>query len=521
MNSYVNVLMTIVILYLLMSLYRREERFQVVNTTSSLIVEDSHNLKVEKIVDFTTLVKDKKQYTVFNPCITHYMNDLYLCCVRVITKNINLETDYPNEFPEIDRSIYGNPNHPWRFKWNRDDKEKGKPYLEFTKFAMLKINKSPKIGYDIELVKSYNEMLNDFSNEVVLNSFRLYDLNNDLKSYANQSLPNFFQRMIDTRIHKTPVNNLFFLTGNMFLTDDNDSIRKNQKELRPPEKNCENGCFIIFIMSFEINPVTLKITYLNKPVPLCRYYAGTIEKNWSLIIKPPKNSQLEFIITYQLASSINAGHEMLGSFYDLPSNTFNSNCGQLNVVNKGLSFYEVIEDAYKPYLFISSTTPTIVFNENELIAVGHVKYKYNDFLDPKSNLPLAKFTLDLQAKVRNFHYDYVYLFFFYTLDNNLNIKRTSLFFLPQPADVALIFPTGLTRVGNNDFCMSYGDYDTNCTAMFITYDDLNNSLIEINSTNFPFFDSSLDEDVMHRLAREFNFFKYTDWKTTLNKVIIK
>ena len=224
------------------------------------------DLKVTKIIDFTHLLKEKDQYVVFNPCVTHYKDNLYLCCARVITKNIILDRDYPDEFPEVDNNVYSNPNHPWRFNWNPNNKEIPNKYLEYTKFAMLKISQISS-EYTIELVKLYNELFNDFINSGLgkNNIFMNYDLLNDNNSEANLKLINYYTRLQDTRIHKTPLPNIFFITGNSYGTDNEQSNRINQHQYSPlSTTNCtKNNCTFISISSIEVDPISLKIKFLS------------------------------------------------------------------------------------------------------------------------------------------------------------------------------------------------------------------------------------------------------------------
>ena len=68
--------------------------------------------------------------------------------------------------------------------------------------------------------------------------------------------------------------------------------------------------------------------------------------------------------------------------------------------------------------------------------------------------------------------------------NTYKLKRTSNFFLPQPANVSLIFPVGLAKVNNGDYIVSYGDYDTYSCAMFVNKTKIEQSLIDIQKLNF-------------------------------------
>ena len=117
-----------------------------------------NKLIVDQIIDFSHLLQVDKKYTVLNPCITHYKDNLYLCCYRVWSRYID-----DKDYIEVNKNVYGNPNHPWRSRWggNPDiDDAPIKGLIDITKFAMLQID---KVGdnYDIKLVKQFVETFND------------------------------------------------------------------------------------------------------------------------------------------------------------------------------------------------------------------------------------------------------------------------------------------------------------------------------------------------------------------------
>jgi hypothetical protein len=78
---------------------------------------------------------------------------------------------------------------------------------------------------------------------------------------------------------------------------------------------------------------------------------------------------------------------------------------------------------------------------------------------------------------------------------------------------------GLTYTQNNDFCLSYGNYDTTCEAMFLSKENVENSLIDI--TNFPFLNSNNNQTQTQEQIREYDFFRYSHWTKSINKIILK
>lgn len=481
-------------------------------------VEGSMN--IDKIVDFTGLLKDNERSIIFNPCITHYMNDLYICAYRYRTYNVDI-----SDFKELAKNNYANPNHPWRSNWGGRfsdpggldnmtgaNAEIGKE--DSTKFAMLRITHDK----DIELVKKYEDYFNDINLDPSLSAtgpnrtawdFSANDLNIQLRNM--NPIQNFvdiiknrhkYIRLEDCRIVKTPVDNLFFLIGNIWTTHQYTTYRRDQENFYNPneqEQKCNNNtCGQIYIWPVRIDPSTLKLYTLSRePQLLCPDWAAArIEKNWSLYVTRGNDPLLNIQVTYQLTEKFN-GHEWITLTFNRNNNTF-SNCNNAVIYRspltretssrqQSISFFGLIERIYNNnarVIHISTTTSTIDYNERELLGVGHVKLHTQNCINQYLNTPLGQFTRLVENQIGNLHSTYIYLFFFYTLSKNTKqLRRFSKFHIPSLSDVALIFPTGLTTLNDNndDFCVSFGGQgDNSCEALFLSREQIEQSLFDID-----------------------------------------
>lgn len=523
---------------------------------------------VSQIIDFTNLVMENDKWICFNPCVTHYKNNLYLCCFRTLTKGYDMnEEKYVKEAVELSKNVYGNPNHPWRYRWKADTKEPPLITKQYTRFFMLMINQLDEINFEILIVKEYKELFNDnLTKRIDVNNVENYVYVANGNDNRWSAFQNFFENMYDVRINGTNVEGLFFLTGNCSNNNDQPLRRINQDTFNPnptAEQNCQvGGCTSICIIAFTIDPVTLKMRYLNNTTILCPEISARTEKNWSLIIDDLNvQNIIPFKITYQIRHA-GVGHEVYSSGFNITTNQF-ANCVQddkLVLVNNillptqnyvttktqslggdytrflKLSLYYMIEKAFSvgqnDYLHISSTTPTIKYNQNEYLSVGHVKFQYQNIMNEPLfiNTPIRRFVEYCRDNIVNFHFGFIYLLFFYTLDvNDLSILRISNFLMPQPADVSLIFPMGLTKIVNTDnFIVSYGNYDNTCEAMFFHRESLENALMSIYT--LPFLDNiQVDQnglisnsDQIYAQIRNYDFFQNTGWVyNNINKYILK
>jgi len=525
-----------------------------------------NKLVVDQIIDFSHLLQVDKKYTVFNPCITHYKDNLYLCCYRVWSRYID-----DKDYIEVTKNIYANPNHPWRSRWggNLDiDDSPIKGLIDITKFAMLQIDKIEN-NYDIKLVKQYSETFNDILpkkiEEVYLQDEGFQNIKGnklkDLKDLYHLSDIKFWKWQ-DSRLIQTPTEGLFFIIGNVKTSKDKKIYRKNQDKLFNKDfDNCnleksreynsgnkDNACYLLYLSALQVDPVTLKLIKITEPTILCPKFSARIEKNWSIFVDKIPGNKLRLNITYQIREE-NKGVELFTIDYNLEQleliddckhKTLKSKNGvyETNSKNKSikeekkLSFFNSIEEAFENKLFISPSTPTIHFNNEELIGVGHIKFDYKHFDNQKwKDTPIKQFIDICKDRIINSHWGYIYLFFFYTLDKDTyKLKRTSNFFLPQPANVSLIFPVGLSKVGKTEYVISYGDYDTYSCAMFVNVTNIEQSLINIQKLNFVRDMNIIIKDNKATIKNKkeiqdeitsLNLFRFISWKNDkINKNIL-
>ena len=481
-----------------------------------------HKLVVDQIIDFSHLLQVDKKYTVFNPCITHYKDNLYLCCYRVWSRYID-----DKDYIEVTKNVYANPNHPWRSRWggNPDiDDAPIKGLIDITKFAMLQIDKKG-LNYEIKLVKQYSETFNDIIPKKIEEVYLQDEGFQNIKGNALKDLKDLyhlsdikFWKWQDSRLIQTPKEGLFFIIGNVKTSEDKKIYRKNQDKLFSKDiDNCnleksrnynsgnkDNACYLLYLCALQVDPITLKLIKITEPTILCPKFSARIEKNWSIFVDKKSKDVLRLNITYQVREE-NKGVELFTTDYNLnkleliddckhqtlksgKNSEFKTNTIETGLIKKEkkLSFFNAIEEAYDNKLFISPSSPTIQFNNEELIGVGHIKFDYKHFDNKKwKDTPIFEFIQFCKNRIINSHWGYYYLFFFYTLDKNTyKLKRTSNFFLPQPANVSLIFPVGLAKVNNGDYIVSYGDYDTYSCAMFVNKTKIEQSLIDIQKLNF-------------------------------------
>jgi hypothetical protein len=412
----------------------------------------------------------------------------------------------------------------------------------------------------------------------------------DFQKAQKQSIEPFFLVFEDIRIHRTRLSDtegIFFLTGNKRTTSPDYIYRKNQQEVfsnTEQVKTCTDfkdsgGCDRIHIIAIKINPLTIKIEFITPSQVLCREFAARRDKNWTIYYGEENDTYETYHISYQIVEE-DIGHEKItfrfrydeqkniGEFSNCDDNKYafignpDPSLSRLSVKpgivsrsnqNVYPSFFKAIEEAFaiptvdekgvtrkENLVTISTTTTTISYSDNEFLSVGHVKYKYNYFNQTalinqvtkdyiRNNLfnaPIGKFTQFCANELYNFHYEYIYLFFFYTFDNNGLLRRTSKFFLPLPINTSLVFPVGLFEC-DGYFGLSFGEYDTRCSTMFFSERSLENSLYDINNQNFPFnqyLDLQKTPQISERITLEiinFDFFKFTSWENNrINKIIL-
>ena len=123
-------------------------------------------------------------------------------------------------------------------------------------------------------------------------------------------------------------------------------------------------------------------------------------------------------------------------------------------------------------IFIRYQYPPISFNDNEFIAVGHIKYNYNkDVILDKSKF-LKNKVLHFDKSCWSNPSNLIYMMYFYTFSKKFpfNITKISHAFIPDKSFYLLAFPMGITKMHNsNDFVISYGEGDCHVKLLHMSF----------------------------------------------------
>ncbi len=388
---------------------------------------------ISNIIDITSLLDPSNNNTIFNPSIAYWKNNLYIICYRTFKRLPRKIDDFTSFNIPSDST-----KHPWYDpKWTRNEG------VDSTAFCLVKINKKYN-DYDVKLVRTYE---NIFDAEITIQ---------------------------DTRISRIPNKlNQFFITCNMFTSSNQYTY---QNFINNQTYNCNDSyCAVMVGCTLEIDPLSgnlYPITQLNR---LCENLSSKIEKNW-----------VTFYDNYKL--NLLYGLSNIGSGYNRKSNdllaiSFDENdttsCTLYPQSNNILYSLDLLEKEYtinnKQIVFISTSTPCISLNNKTWISVGHIKYKYND-IDKFPDSTLNYFNTWLTYQKFYFHWEYVYLMFFFIFEKyeqTYRITKLSPFIFIVPNKYSLIFPSGLERLSNtNTFILSYGDGDSYTKLAFIDYSNI-------------------------------------------------
>jgi hypothetical protein len=243
----------------------------------------------------------------------------------------------------------------------------------------------------------------------------------------------------------------FILTSNLFTYDPTITIKNKKK--------CDvDGCFVIQANLLEIKGK--KIKELTTNINLCLEISERIEKNWSIW----QYNKIGFRLSYGLVPF----HKIYNLAKTLKGDLI---CKKIDeqVSNP---FLEELEDYYtykkEQFLFISSSTPAVKIKNDTYLAVGHMKYKYEEINNVFPGTTLALFNLEIQNLKK--HPAYVYLLFFYTFNpDNGDIISLGPALLPTPTEWGLAFPSGL-ELYKDKIIVAYGDHDSECKLLIMNKD---------------------------------------------------
>lgn len=375
--------------------------------------------------DFTDVLPEDWSTYRFNPSISHWKDNLYLCAYRVFARYPELDQRGEDDGITWDytKQPMLNPNHPWlggpgaRTWWNM-----GYGY-DSTAFALLEMTPT---GF--RRVKQYDED-GSVQMEVAPGVWR------DERDILLYTLG------VDPRLLKIKDDG-FVLSYNANAVDPNFRVKGGQP--------CGSGCFIIATSYVEIHPTTY-VLRVHRRTFLCPEQSHTTEKNWSF---------WQFQNSLQYTYNLYPSHDVMQVALT-PDGTFK--CEGSYVYSNPSSFFRKFVEYYNGKVHISVTTPAIPLEPDVYVGVGHVKYEYDNFtlraMPPDS--PLVKFTkVNLKKKL---HPMFVYMMYFYAfVPATGKVLAISDIFSP-PSDYLLAFPSGLTYTNNlNDMIVSYGEGDVRC-----------------------------------------------------------
>jgi hypothetical protein len=295
---------------------------------------------------------------------------------------------------------------------------------------------------------------------------------------------------VDTRVFKHPNENIYILTFNAFSTKSPNNITNYQEEnMTNTQTNTQclpsghaalvqNGCstdycghiMYMFVKIYDdIEKPYLEVAL--EPTLLCLNCSKKIEKNWAIGFL---NGDLFISYGFGLGE-----HQ----YFKINYNSWAANCS-INTVRSSIS--EDIENVQNKNkdIFFSLSTPYIDYNDEELLAVGHVKIKYNEYQiqktntgskDPKITAILNKLNRSITPDNHILHYEYMYMMYFYTIKkNDYKLSNISTFFVPledENEKFSIFFPSGLCRV-DKEIILSYGVGDICSKIAIFDIDDV-------------------------------------------------
>ena len=253
-----------------------------------------------------------------------------------------------------------------------------------------------------------------------------------------------------------------------------------------------------------------------------------LEKNWSIWKKGDDDLQVSYAISQPYSGSSVKMHE---TFTIKPDKKFSKNdCRSFKCIDYTLShddnyFLLSLKEAFGlKTLFFSCTTPSIKYNNDNYLAVGHIKWDPKETYSNPESHSLKKFQewADKMGYKNSHGQPKNYLNFFYEFNSNNNrIVRMSPFIYwvtdtpsaqspegGQNIEEEMIyiegfsfypwrktnfnhtksivqFPCGLCRSETGDFIVSYGDADTYSCIIEFKSDDVEDMLL-----NVPFISES-------------------------------
>jgi len=278
-------------------------------------------------------------------------------------------------------------------------------------------------------------------------------------------------RILDTRIFKD-INNNVSLSFNTWTTNPKGQIRAELK------KQCVGNwsCTYIAKSKLTIKHNKIKLSSFKYPclnlrsvLPLSnRCHIGQREeKNWVFWYTKNNNEMISYFVEPHIVFQTNKKDNRCKSI----AQTSNGNLSKIKALYGNMNFL--------------LGTPPILYNKNEYIAVGHMKYNYK-----KSQILKES---NLKNKVLHFNKacdpkkpgNLIYMMYFYTFSTTFpyEIKRIGHSFIPKGhGKYLLTFPMGIANHTNKSkYVLSYGEADQYIKLLTISKKEIENMLLDYNT----------------------------------------
>lgn len=269
----------------------------------------------------------------------------------------------------------------------------------------------------------------------------------------------------DARLTQTPKGILLTQSGEYFENFDEiwgiDRV-KNGLAKRTCKENCD-GVYYLFLSIYHdkyIDTYKLSENANWYGEPMCPKLQDQ-DKNWSPFIKN-KNIYVSNWLTPK--------HTVVIEKY----------CKIIKEPN--FNIFYISQLFYNNTLSFRLGTPAIKFNNNEMIAVGHVRF-FGDFI-PVDSKAYSFYKENILPK--HPYHNLMYMMFIYTFDiNTFEILRVSPAFYPPNIMHSVVFPVGLTY-HDDDYVISYGEGDIKMKLLFMKSETINDLLYDQNDIDHEY-----------------------------------
>ena len=391
------------------------------------------NIKSDFINNFSNILTNGRNIITFNPCITHYKDNLYLCSYRVFSRH-----------PEYFDGLTEHSNHPWYIDPNPEVDtffNPGPGGRNDTEFVLLQITEDGTI----KIILEYRD------NRQIAES--LYDgFFNHLKNKSDARI---------SCIKTDKISSSYIVSYNELKVDETYKIKN---------KNCKDGCVVISANILHIRHKDNKL-FVGQNNLLCPEYSEEIEKNWSFFTHNDK-----IMFSYGISGDT--------SIYNINHNKSNDTISCNDKIGEHNDIFTQFNNYYNNNIKISCSTPAIKYTDNIYLSVGHIKYNVSNMDIYPDDSPLAIYTKEELNNGKIIHpHGIVYMMFLYTFSiENYNIIQISGMFTPV-SESFVCYPVGITRMNDNKFIISYGVHDESCYCMCINPDEM---FLE-NNEHIPFY----------------------------------